>query len=253
MVPVTGDKLEYLFYFFLTFIISTIFSIGGVGSSVALIPFLNLFGVGFDMAKAAGLFSNTLSTISASILNFKKGLVGIKEVLPFALATTIFAPLGAYSSTFLDTEYVKFGFGIFLFISATLMLKGKPSSHVHTQIKWLMIFGGILVGYISGILGIGGGAIIVPLLIYLGYEAKKVAILVSFIIPFSTLFAFSTYLFLIEIDWLLLGAVAIGSILGGIVGNHLMIYKLSQTQIKRFLAIILYLLGIKIIWAFICG
>lgn len=245
--------MEYLFYFFLTFVISTIFSIGGVGSAVALIPFLSFFGVGFDMAKTAGLFSNTLSTISASILNFKKGLVDIKEVLPFALATSIFAPLGAYSSTLVNTEYVKFAFGIFLFVSATLMLKSKPSNHINTQTKWVMIFGGILVGYVSGMLGIGGGAIIVPLLIYLGYEAKKVAITVSFMIPFSTLFAFTTYLYLIEIDWVLLGVVAMGSILGGIVGNHLMIYKLSQGEIKKFLAIILYLLGTKIIGEFIYG
>jgi len=245
--------MEYIFYFFLTFIISTLFSIGGVGSSVALIPFLSFVGINFDMSKAAGLFSNTLATISASIVNFKKGLIDVKEVIPFAIATSLFSPLGAYSSGFVDTQYVKLGFGIFLFISATLMLKGKPAEEPKDTNKIYMIIGGMFVGFLSGILGIGGGAIIVPLLIYLGYEAKKVAITVSFMIPFSTLFAFSTYVYLIKINWMLLGIVAVGSILGGIAGNHLMIYKLSQKQIKKFLAVILYLLGAKIVGQFILG
>ncbi|DAB36657.1 MAG TPA: permease, partial [Sulfurospirillum cavolei] len=44
--------MEYVFYFGITLAVSTLFSIGGVGSSVALIPILSFLGVGFDIAKA---------------------------------------------------------------------------------------------------------------------------------------------------------------------------------------------------------
>lgn len=59
--------VEYLLYFGVTVVISTLFSIGGTGSSVALIPVLGFLGVGFDLAKTVGLFANTASTIGASV------------------------------------------------------------------------------------------------------------------------------------------------------------------------------------------
>ncbi|AHJ14337.1 hypothetical protein SMUL_3111 [Sulfurospirillum multivorans DSM 12446] len=110
---------------------------------------------------------------------------------------------------------------------------------------------GAIVGFLAGLLGIGGGAIIIPLLIYLGYDAKQTAITVSFMIPFSTLSAFLTYVYLIEIDWILLGVVAVAAALGGVIGNHIMIFKLSVEQTRKFIALSLYAIGIKMIWSLI--
>ncbi|MDZ7819170.1 MAG: TSUP family transporter [Aliarcobacter sp.] len=72
-----------------------------------------------------------------------------------------------------------------------------------------------------------------PLLVYLGYETKKVAIMVSFIIPFSTTSAFLMYAYLIPIDWILLGVVALGALIGGLLGNYIMIFKISSEQTKK--------------------
>lgn len=123
--------MEYVFYFGITLAVSTLFSIGGVGSSVALIPILSFLGVGFDIAKAVGLFANTASTIGASIMNVLRKSIDVKQVLPFVSMSVACAPLGAYSATQMDTYYAKFFFALFLFFSATMMLRQKKKRHYY--------------------------------------------------------------------------------------------------------------------------
>lgn len=241
--------MEYLIYFGITLVVSTLFSIGGTGSSVALIPILSFLGVGFDLAKTVGLFANTASTIGASIMNVLRKSIDVKQVLPFVFMSVACAPLGAYSATQMDTYYVKFSFALFLLFSATMMLMQKKKGAITYTKAWVMVLMGGIVGFLAGLLGIGGGAIIIPLLIYLGYDAKQTAITVSFMIPFSTLSAFLTYVYLIEIDWILLGVVAVAAALGGVIGNHIMIFKLSVEQTRKFIALSLYAIGIKMIWS----
>ena len=114
--------MEYLLYFAITLVISTLFSIGGAGSSVALIPVLSFLGVGFDLAKTVGLFANTASTIGASVMNVLRKSIDVKHVLPFMMMSVVCSPLGAYVSTQMGTHYVKMAFALFLLFSATMML-----------------------------------------------------------------------------------------------------------------------------------
>ena len=57
-----------------------------------------------------------------------------------------------------------------------------------------------------------------PLLILLGFDAKKAAYAISFVIPFSTLGAFATYISFVNMDWVLLGVVSVAAIIGGYLG-----------------------------------
>ncbi len=104
---------------------------------------------------------------------------------------------------------------------------------------------GSIVGFLSGILGIGGGSLVMPLMILLGFDAKKMAIAVSFMVPFSTFSAFLSYSSFVQIDWLLLGVTALAAILGGYIGNKIMYFKLESNQIKKIIAILLYLIAFK--------
>jgi uncharacterized membrane protein YfcA len=243
---------DYLLYFSITVIISTLFSIGGAGSAVAMIPILNFLGVHLDLAKAVGLFANTASTVGASIMNLKRAFVDVKQLFPFISTSIISAPIGAKIATLTDIYYIKVAFALFLLVSATLMLRTKKESKKDTKTKIksntiVFLFSGIIIGLLAGILGIGGGALIVPLLIYLGYDAKKVAMMLSFIIPFSTTSAFIMYTYLIQIDWTLIIVVASGALLGGVIGNHLMVYKIDAKQMKKVIATLLYIVAIKMI------
>jgi uncharacterized membrane protein YfcA len=238
--------MEYFYYFVLTFVLSTLFALGGVGSATALVPLLNMMGLPFGLAKATGLFVNTSTTITASLMNLKRGVLDIRFTFPLAISLMLFAPVGAYLSQYVDIKIMKWLLVAFLLFSASMMLFGTKETKVIYTKKWLLYLIGSVVGVFSGMIGVGGGSLIMPLLIILGYDAKKMAVAVSFIIPFSTFSAFLMYATTIKIDWILIGVTAIAALLGGLVGNKIMHFKLDSKQIKKILAILLYLIAFKL-------
>jgi uncharacterized membrane protein YfcA len=243
--------MDYFNYFVITFILSTLFALGGVGSATALVPLLNIMGLPFGIAKATGLFVNTSTTIIISIMNLKRKVLDIKFTFPLAITLMIFAPIGAYLSQYVDENIMKWVLAIFLLFSATMMLLGKKTSQTTYTKKWVLYFIGSIVGLFSGMVGVGGGSLILPLLILLGYDAKKMAIVVSFIIPFSTFSAFLMYATTIQIDWFLIFISSIAALMGGYIGNRIMHFRLDSKQIKKIIAILLYLISIKLIYSLI--
>ncbi len=242
---------EYITYGILTLLLSTLFSMGGAGSGVALIPILNFLGVDFTLAKAIGLFAGATTTITSSIMNIKRKVVEYKFVFPIALMMLIFAPIGAYSSRFINEDIVKFLFMLMLFYSASMMMFGKKKALFHVQGTTALFIVGAIVGFLAGLLGVGGGNILIPILTLLGFAPKKVAIAVSFVVPFSALGSFFTYASYVNLDWVLLFIVAFSAIVGGYIGNYMMQFKLEQKHIKKLMALLLYLLAFKLLFYFI--
>ncbi len=243
--------MHYLLYFALTLGLSTLFAMGGVGSAIVLVPIFNMLGLPLNLSKAIGLFINSSSTITASIMNFFRGVLDIKFALPLIVAILIATPIGAWSSQFVPVVVVKWILVAFLIIAASLLLYTKRETKVVYDKAWILFLIGFVVGIISGMIGVGGGALIMPLLILLGFDAKKAAYAVSFIIPFSSLGAFATYLSFVKMDWVLLGVVTVAAIIGGYLGDKIMHYRLTPAQVKKLIAVLLLLLAAKMIYSLV--
>ena len=242
---------DYILYSLITLVLSVIFSMGGAGAGIALIPILSFLGFDFNIAKAVGLFAGASTTITSSIMNIKRKVVDYKFVFPLALAMLVFAPLGAYASSFIDEKIVKFLFMLMLFYSATMMMFGKKKALFNAESIYMLFIVGSSIGFLSGLLGVGGGNILIPLLLLIGYEPKKVAVAVSFVVPFSALSSFFTYASYVPLDWIMLLVVALSAIVGGYIGNYMMHFKLKQSHIKKVMAGLLYLLAFKLLFHFI--
>ena len=240
--------MDYLLYFILTLILATLFSMGGAGAGIAMIPILNFLGIELNLAKMVGLFIGFTTTFTSSIMNFKRKVLDIKFALPLALTLLIFAPIGAQLSKFVDKGVVKVLFALFLLISATMMLFFKKRAKANLQTPFILAVTGVIIGLLSGLLGVGGGNMLLPILVLFGYEPKKVAITVSFVVPFSAFTSFLSYASFVQIDWVLLSVTTVAAILGGYIGNYMMHFKLSQAQIKKVIAVILYILALKMLW-----
>ena len=242
---------DYFLYSLLAFMLSMLFSMGGTGSGIALIPMLHFFGLEFIVAKAVGLFAGASTTITSSVMNMKRKVLDLSFVWPIALMMLLFAPMGAYCSQFFNESLVKFLFMLLLFYSASMMIFGKKKALTSVQGKIVLFMVGASVGFLSGLLGVGGGNILMPLLILLGFEPKKVAITISSVVPFAALSSFFTYASYVPLDWVLLVCVMFASIAGGYIGNYMMHFKLDQQKTKKLMGIILYLLALKMLYEFL--
>ncbi len=241
--------MELSGYFLLTFVLATLFSMAGAGAGIALIPILHFLGIDFNLAKATGLFVGFSTTVTSSVMNWRRGVLRIRRVLPLALTLPIFAPLGAQLSRLVDPTLVKLLFALFLIFSASMMLFFKKQPKAHIDAAWVMGLLGAVVGTLAGLLGVGGGNLLLPMLILLGFPPKEVAVAVSFVVPFSALSSFLSYATFVTIDWALLGACVAGAVAGGVAGNHLLHTRLSPQQVRKVIAAILYLLAIRLLWS----
>jgi len=242
------DLIYYATYFTLTLIFSTIFSMGGVGSAIGLVPIFTVMGMPINLAKAIGLFINSASTITASIMNFFRGVLDFRFALPLVISVLIATPIGAWLSQYVPKTVIEWLLTIFIITAASLLIYTRREAKFNYTKTWVLYVIGGSVGLLSGLIGVGGGTLIMPLLILLGYDAKKAAYAVSFVIPFSTLGGFFTYLSFVHMDWVLLGVVSVAAIIGGYLGDFIMHYKLTPAQVKKIIAIILFILAAKMLY-----
>ncbi len=239
--------IDYALYFVIVFFLSILFSMGGAGAGIAVIPILSMLGIEFNLAKAVGLFVGFSTTATSTAMNIKRKVFDVKFVLPLALTLVISAPIGAQLSRFVDKGLIKLLFALFLIISASMMMFFKKKAKTDFQKPWILAILGLIIGILAGLLGVGGGNMLLPILILLGYEPKRVAVAVSFAIPLSAFTSFLSYASFVQMDWTLLSVATLAAVLGGYIGNYFMHFKLTQAQIKKIIALILYILAIKML------
>jgi len=237
--------------FIIAFIASFVFSLGGIGSAVILVPIMISMGIPINSAKPIGLFINTVSMAGASISNIKHKRLDFKMGIPIIVFSFIFAIIGAYISKFIPNTYILILFIGFLIFSGLMFLfyKKKETEIYRADTPYIalsLIGGGA--GLLSGLLGIGGGSIIAPLMLMLGLNPKKIAAITAFVVPFSSFSAFITYWAMGSVDWKILAIASIAGVAGATLGTALMQKKLSAASVKKILAIILLVMAVKLIF-----
>ncbi len=232
----------------ISFFAALIFSLGGVGAAIILIPIMDAFGIPISVAKPVGLFYNTISLTGASINNIKNKRLDFKLGIPIIIFSFLFAIVGAYLSKYISSHIVLLMFVSFLLFSGFMFLffKNKKESNHREDIPYFSLsLIGAVAGLISGMLGIGGGGIISPLLLMMGFNPKKITTITAFVVPFSSLSGFLTYWSIGTVDWRLLIITSLSGVAGATIGTIFMQKRLNPKIVKRILAIILLIMAVK--------
>lgn len=232
----------------IAFFAAFIFSLGGVGAAIILIPIMDSFGIPISVAKPVGLFYNTISLTGASINNIKNKRLDFKLGIPIILFSFLFAIIGAYLSKYISSHFVSLMFVSFLLFSGFMFLffKNKKETNFREDIPYFPLsLIGAVAGLMSGLLGIGGGGIISPLLLMMGFNPKKITTITAFVVPFSSLSGFLTYWSIGAVDWILLIITSLAGVAGATIGTIFMQKRLNPKIVKRILAIILLIMAVK--------
>lgn len=237
----------------LVFLASFILTMVGLGGGLVFAPLFVLLGFSVAEAVSASLFLNGTAAVAAATTYFRQRLVDLQVALPLLIAATLCAPLGALLTRRIDVRWFAAALAAILLLAAGRMLLGStpPAHPAAPPPRWRLpgaLLVGALVGLLAGLLGIGGGIFIVPLLIYgLRLPAKNAAATSLFVVVFSSFGAFAAHAALAVVDWRFILPAAAFSLLGGHCGARVMTAKLQETTVRRLFAVVLLFFCAKLL------
>lgn len=238
--------------FAVSILIGVVLGMLGGGGSILTIPVLvYIFNVEPVLATAYSLFIVGTTSLVAAIPKYKEHLVNLrtgflfgipsivsmfitrKWVVP-ALPETIFQTA---SFTMTKGMFVLGLFALLMVLASYSMIRGngqKNHPRLVAKVKWhWVVLEGLLIGFLTGLVGAGGGFLIIPALVLLTGLQIKIAVGTSlFIIAINSLMGFAGDLLTHPMDWPLLLSVTAFAIGGTFIGNRFS-RKISQEKLKK--------------------
>lgn len=238
------------------FIVSIIFSMFGQGGGSVYTPILYLLGYAALTSISTSLVLNLITALSASIVYYRSNLIDVKFALWFVPGICLGAFLGGVAAAYMNPAILMWLFVIFLLGAGGRMIytyweKSSPEGPCPLTFSKgmyaLIVIFSFFVGIVSGLLGVGGGLIIVPFLIFLcRYPTKNSAGVVSFIVIFSSLFGVFGHLTSGGFDIPLILGCAVAVFVGATIGARSMV-KISSTYIKAGFGVVLWVFAVQLI------
>lgn len=238
----------------------------GLGGGIICVPIFIFFmseGCVFPYFTTAAQITGTslfvvlANAVSGSWAYMRQKRVYMPAAIPFAAATLPGAFLGACIVDKFTGSMLDFYFGIFLLCMSVIMtwntlhehrkdvLEILPGFRFNRKIGIAASFGA---GFISSIFGVGGGAIHVPLMVYLlDFPVHIATATSSFILAISAAFGVVSHLWLEHIVWVPAICISIGAAVGAQIGAKISRRTKSKT-ILLLLALTMVLVGIRLIY-----
>ena len=158
----------------------------GSGGSIITLPVL-VYAARVPPAEAVGMSLAVVggTTLAASLLNARAGLVHVKAALLFSAAGMLGAFGGAQLTHLVSPPVLLLLFAALMIAVATTMFRGRSEPHGarKAECHWpSCAMTGLSVGVITGFLGVGGGFVIVPALLHFARLPLKQAMATSLVV-----------------------------------------------------------------------
>jgi len=245
--------LEYIIDTFIGILIGFVAGLFGVGGGFLIVPTLTLMSVPIHVSIGTSLSCIAVSSLASSYSHFRKERVLFKVSMLKEIFSIPFAILGAYLTIFLNTTQLVIAFSIVLIYVAYRMAKENGindagKSYDKTKINYKAVpLVGIIAGLSSGLLGISGGILNVPLFYSLtGIPIHYAIATSSFAIFFTSLAGALGHYSLGQVDLGKVILLAPGLIIGGYVGAK-MSHKIKQEKLRKWFSIMLIMIGIMML------
>lgn len=222
--------LIILGYFAATIIGLSLGMMGAGGSILSVPALLYLFGLPPKEAINLSLLIVALGTLTPLVQNYLQGNVRLRESLLFILVSSGFTAIGAKISLLILPEIQLAIFIFVMLVAAIVMLKNTSVDESFKRPLWLAVLAASFIGTLTGIVGIGGGFMLVPILIRVMNFPFKDAVGTSLAIIFvNALGGFLMNWGHIQVNFGLLFTFSLFTFLGALIGNRLKSILKTQT------------------------
>jgi uncharacterized protein len=242
--------MDYIYFFYgLLFVVAFLYASVGHGGASGYLALMAIFSIAPDVMKPTALMLNLFVSLT-SFIQFYRGKHFIWKIfLPLAIASVPLAYLGG--RIHVDASIYKKILGLlllipiirFYFFSNIDVKEIKPSSPA------LSLVIGAAIGFLSGLIGIGGGIILSPILLLLKWTDQKqtaaISALFIFVNSLSGLFGQMQKGIQFSANMYVFVAIAFA---GGLLGAYFGALKFKQSILKNVLATVLVLAAYKLLF-----
>jgi uncharacterized membrane protein YfcA len=245
--------LEFYILLFAFFFIALVYSSVGFGGGSSYLALLALLAVSYEILRPTALLCNIVVVTGGTFIFYREGLLDLKKNWPFLLFSVPMAFLGGYLPVKQNTFFLMLAISliaasILLWFQNSIQKKSETSSGVadHFLIK---IGLGSFIGLLSGMVSIGGGIFLSPVLHFLRWDdPKKISALASIFILVNSISGLAGQLTRqSSLDWKFIAPLLVAVLAGGQLGSRLGAKWFNAIYIKRITALLILLAGINIL------
>ena len=229
------------------FIIAILYSSVGHGGASGYLAVMALFAVPQATSRPSALLLNIFVAGIGTIQFYRAGFFSWRTFLPFAITSIPFAYLGGTIT--LPTTAYKIVLGVVLVVAATrLAINWNFDAETREPNIVIALIIGAIIGLLSGLVAVGGGIFLTPILLLMNWSETKTAAGVSamFILVNSISGLAGNYNQLINLQsnvwvWIVV------ALAGGLLGSTLGAKRFDSITLRRVLAVVLLFAGVKLI------
>lgn len=235
------------------FVIALVYSsVGfGGGSSYLAVLALPVVGLAFPVIRSTALFCNLIVVTGGLIVFYREGKLSMRDAWPYLLGSVPMAYIGGKWPIQEQTFFILLGFTLVI-VPFLLWFQPETNSAVpgpegSPVVKGLI---GGAVGLLSGLVGIGGGIFLSPILHFLNWsEARRISALASLFIFVNSIGGLAGQFRrgIPDFDPRFLVPLLLAVFLGGQVGSRLGVKTFNPVYIKRITAVLIFIAGLNIL------
>ena len=238
-----------LLFYILLFLVAFLYASVGHGGASGYLALMALFGVAPEVMKPTALLLNLFVSLTSFIQYYRGKHFNWKLFLPFAVASVPAAYIGGM--IVVDAAVYKKILGLLLIIPIVrfLFFANIKVEDIKKSNLYLSLILGAAIGFLSGLIGIGGGIILSPIILLLKWaDMKQTAAISALFIFVNSLSGLAGQLSKgIQFNPDMYTYVAVAFV-GGLCGAYLGSIKFSQNVLKYALAVVLAMAAYKLLF-----
>jgi len=206
-----------------------------------------LLTVAPEITRPTALVLNVFVASIGTIQFYRAGFFSWRIFLPFAAASIPFAFIGGMIQLPTTAYKLILGF-VLVFAAFRLAWKFVPDKEIVEPKIWLALIIGAVIGLLAGLVGVGGGIFLTPILLLMSWSETKQAAGISamFILVNSISGLAGNYSQVVNLPGNVLFWIA-AAVVGGIIGSTLGAKRFDSITLRRVLAVVLLFAGAKLI------